>query len=65
MTKEIKLGECLIKDYKKTNINRETTVELRLYNHETGKAFYKKLTLFEYTEISRLIGMSDYDQLIK
>ncbi|MCC5416465.1 30S ribosomal protein S23 [Clostridium botulinum] len=54
--KEIKPGiyRCLC-GYREIQVNKESTVEIRLYNHKTSKVFYKNLAINEFIQIASIL----------
>ncbi|CBZ04152.1 30S ribosomal protein S23 [Clostridium botulinum] len=54
--KEIEIGfhKCLC-GYTEIQANIESTVEIRLYDHKTSRAFYKNLTITEFMQIASIL----------
>ncbi|MHB7981150.1 30S ribosomal protein S23 [Clostridium botulinum] len=54
--KEIEPGvyKCLC-GYREIQANKESTVEIRLYNHKTSQVFYKNLTVNEILQIANIL----------
>lgn len=40
----------------------KSTIEIRLYNHENGKEFYKDLTIDEFIAIAAILEVDDVDK---
>ena len=55
------ITESIFKELKEKEPNEKTTVQIRLYDDRTGKAFYKQLTT---EELARIIGTWDKMQWV-
>lgn len=45
------------KEFKELKARKESSTEIRLYDHKTNRAFYRNLTINELTQIANILGV--------
>ncbi|WP_142415433.1 hypothetical protein [Hathewaya massiliensis] len=54
LSKEFEKAE---KEFEELKARKESTTEIRLYDHKTNRAFYRNLTINELTQIANILGV--------